>query len=279
MGRILQIFRRTFAGCFFLLQLLYVGGGISELYGFDPSIFSRIQFVPALLAGSLGVVVSISLSTVAFGRWYCSFLCPLGILQDILARLRKKKGKTIRKAAGGVRYCILALCVASLVGGTSLILLLVDPWSVFGRLTTTFALPVITFANNLLASLLNSFSLYGVVAKKYNFAGISVFIVATLSLSLLSSFLFFYGPRFWCNTLCPVGTVLGILARNSLVRVQIDPDRCVSCGLCEKRCKAGVITLPKGQVDSGDCVACFNCLPVCQYQAISYGALPKRTQI
>jgi len=271
MGRFLQAFRRLFSGALFLLLLFYVSGGISHLYGFDPSVLSRIQLVPALLAGSFGVVACIAFFTVIFGRWYCSFLCPLGIWQDILARLRKKKFTKIRKVTGLIRYCILVLCIASVIGGASLVLLLVDPWSVFGRLTTTFVLPVVTFINNLLASAFNYFGLYGVVAKKYNFAGISVFTIAVISLAFLGYFIFFSGPRFWCTTLCPVGTVLSWLAKKSLVRVQIDQQKCVSCGLCEKHCKTGVITLKTKQVDNGDCVACFNCLPVCQYDAISYG--------
>lgn len=270
MGPLLQIFRRTFAGSFFLLLLLYVGGAISTIAGFDPSIFSRIQFVPALLAGSFGVVALIILFTWIFGRWYCSFLCPLGVLQDILARLHKKKVKAGTTASSIIRFAILAACAASLFLGTTVVVLLVDPWSVFGRLTTTFILPVLTFVNNQLSAFFNYFGMYGVVAKEYNFAGASVLLVAAVSLSLLSYFLFVYGTRFWCNTLCPVGTILSVVARRSLVRVQIDPEKCVSCGLCEKHCKAGVITHKAHRVDCGDCVACFNCLPVCKYEAIFY---------
>lgn len=270
MGRMLHIFRRTFAGCLFLLLLLYVGGAISEIYGFAPSIISRMQFVPALLAGSFGTVLSIILFTLFFGRWYCSFLCPLGILQDILGRLQKKKAETIGWQAGVIRCCVLIFCFASLFFGFSLVLLLVDPWSVFGRLTTTFALPVITFVNNLLAALFNDFGLYAVTAKKYRFTGGSVFLTALFSLSLLTYFLYRYGGRSWCNTLCPVGTVLSVFAGKSILRVQIDRNKCISCGRCERHCKAGVITLQTKRVDAADCVACFSCLPVCKDDAISY---------
>ncbi len=277
MGLFLQNLRRVVSCGVFLLLLLYVGGGISELYSFNPSVLSRVQFVPALLAGSFVIVVSILLFTSVFGRWYCSFLCPLGILQDIIARFRKKKVlvKRAGRKANIIRYSVLILCILSFLCGASLVLLLVDPWSVFGRLTTTFALPVFTFFNNLLAHIVNYFGMYGVVVKDYNFAGLSVLLIATLSLSLLTYFVFYHGGRFWCNTLCPVGTILSVVSRKSLVRVNIDQSKCISCGLCEKHCKTGVIHLKSKRVDAHDCVACFNCLPVCKDDAISYGFVKK----
>ncbi|WP_136798455.1 4Fe-4S binding protein [Desulfosediminicola ganghwensis] len=279
MGRTLQLVRRIFAGSFFLLLLLYVGGTFSEIYGFDPSLLSRIQFIPALMAGSFAIVIAITLFTVIFGRWYCSFLCPLGILHDILARFQKKKVKNTSQGPAIVRYSILTVCVISIFSGASLALLLVDPWSLFGRLTTTFAVPPLTFANNQLSVVLNQFGIYSVVAKDYHFAGISVLLVAVLSLSLICYFLYAYGPRFWCNTICPVGTVLSLAAIKPLVRVTINDERCVSCGLCEQHCKAGVITLQTEQVDSSNCVCCFNCLPVCNYEAISYNSPIKRKSV
>ncbi len=271
MGRWLQNFRRVFAGCFFLLLVLYTCGMTSTLFGYDLSILTKVQLVPALLAGSFIVVCSVFVFTFLFGRWYCSFLCPLGIFQDILGRLKKGTSLKDSRSRTITRYCVLLLCVTSLFFGATFILLLVDPWSIFSRVATTFMLPPLTFFNNLIFELLHHFGLYGVAAKEYNFAGISVLFTAILSLLLLFYLLFFKGGRSWCNTICPVGTIFSLVGIKPVVRIRISRARCVHCGRCETECKAGVIDMKSGLIHSGDCVACFNCLPVCKDNAISYG--------
>lgn len=79
-----------------------------------------------------------------------------------------------------------------------------------------------------------------------------------------------YG-RTWCNTVCPVGTLLGFLSRYSFGRIRIEADACVSCGLCERQCKAGCIDSKAKKVDQSRCVDCYNCLSVCHKHSIKYG--------
>lgn len=280
MGRILQAIRRILGGMVFLLLLLYACGVVSETYVFSASFLSHNQLAPALLAGSFGSVAVILLFTLLFGRWYCSCLCPLGILQDGIGRLQKRKLKfnTIGIVSTGVRCIVLVLCLVTYFSGTTVLLVIVEPWSVFGRLTTTFCLPVMTFCNNLLASVFNPIGNYTFVAKGYHIAGISVLFTAALSMFLLALFTLRSHGRFWCNTICPVGTVLSTIAKKSPLRIRIDPNKCISCGLCEEACKVGVINVERDEkVDNGNCIACFNCLPVCPHNAISYTFFTKGT--
>lgn len=78
------------------------------------------------------------------------------------------------------------------------------------------------------------------------------------------------GGRTYCNTICPVGTVLGLLSRYSIFRPVIDAGKCTSCSLCSRRCKASCIDFKNHKIDYSRCVACMDCLDVCNKGAISF---------
>lgn len=230
--------------------------------------------IPALLAGSFIPIVVLFVFTLFAGRWYCSLLCPLGILQDGVARLpgnNRRAGNPSTGVATVVRYVLLAFSLLLFFFGTTALLLLVDPWSVFGRITTSFFLPPVTLGNNLLALFFNYYGSYTFVAQNYSFAGFSVLLTASLSFMLLFFLPRLLGPRSWCLSVCPVGLVLGWVARFSLLGIRLDRQQCTRCGRCAAVCKTGVIDVEEGQVLAGDCVSCFNCLPVCPHDALSYG--------
>ena len=73
-----------------------------------------------------------------------------------------------------------------------------------------------------------------------------------------------------CNTICPVGTILSFFARFSWFKISIDGDKCVSCRLCEKNCKASAIDVKTGRIDYSRCVVCGNCIGKCNKDAIRY---------
>ena len=272
MSRILQAARRVFATLVLILLLLFTSDVLPATLTPLAAFLSHRQLVPALLACSAVSVTAILLFTLIFGRWYCSSFCPLGILQDGIHRLpgEKKKGQVERSLIAKARYSILGLCLIIYFLGTSAMLLIVEPWSVFGRLITTFILPVTTFINNTLATALNYWGNYSLVARNYHTAGITVFLFSSVSLLMLLYFSYRIHSRFWCMTLCPVGTCLKFVADKAPVKIRIDEEKCVSCGRCESTCKTGVISIQQRQINSGDCISCFNCLPVCDYDAISY---------
>ena len=78
------------------------------------------------------------------------------------------------------------------------------------------------------------------------------------------------GGRTYCNTICPVGTILGALARYSLFRPVIDERKCNSCSLCARKCKASCIDSAQHRIDYSRCVACMDCIDTCRHGAISY---------
>ena len=98
---------------------------------------------------------------------------------------------------------------------------------------------------------------------------LSAFIVAIVTCIILFTLAWKNG-RTWCNTICPVGTVLGFLSRFSLLKVRIDADKCKECSLCTRQCKASCIDWKNHSIDYSRCVACFDCLDACRHGAITY---------
>jgi polyferredoxin len=240
-----------------------------------------LQFVPSslkfydtgtLAAGGFLVILVLTLLT---GRTYCSFLCPLGIGQDIFSRIGGKFRKKFRrygyrKPHTVLRYSILAATlVVTMIWGFFMLTLL-DPYSVFGRFMTFFAKPVVIWINNLLAGGLGHFDIYTL-----SHTPVRPFMLLMYSIPLifflLVGFMSFTKGRFYCNTVCPVGTFLGLISKISIFRIRLDESACSRCGRCAMRCKSSCIDFLNNDIDTSRCVGCFNCINVCQEKAISFG--------
>ena len=125
---------------------------------------ARIQFVPALLAGSFGIVLILLVATLLFGRIYCSVICPMGIFQDVVAwiakRINRKKHYHYTREKRVLRYGVLGIVVLAFLLGATVLLSLLDPYSAFGRMGVNVFRPVYLAVNNLLAWVFNSFGNY-----------------------------------------------------------------------------------------------------------------------
>lgn len=244
--------------------------------GADISFIFDIQLVPALLSASIITIVSIALLTLILGRSYCSIVCPLGILQDIITRVgkrfnRKKRVKVkYREPNNYVRYSILTVTILASILGSSFLLLILDPYSIFGRISTTLGLPIITFANNSLAYISNSLNSYLFVTEEYPDTSLSLSIITAITFGSIL-YLAVKKGRLWCNMICPVGTTLGLLSRWSLLKIDIDSEKCIGCSACAKVCKSNTIDNNSNySVDYSRCVTCFNCIESCKKGAIKY---------
>lgn len=210
----------------------------------------RMQIVPALLACS-GIWLAVWVAVTALvGRIYCSSVCPLGTLQDIFAALTRRlrpQGYFYRPARPALRWCMVVALAAAAVFGQSVVVGLLDPYSDYARIVNYLLMPAVRPVTFTLAGLL----------------------VAFLTLAV-TAFFSIRGGRTLCNTVCPVGTLLGALSRYSLYHVDIDTDKCVGCGLCTARCKAHCIDPGAHTVDLSRCVVCFDCLSDCPNSAITF---------
>ena len=244
---------------------------------------ARIQFVPALLSANLLALLFLLLLTLVFGRLYCSVICPLGIYQDFVNWLRlrflpRKKRRVgvfrFKPARTVLRLSFLALFVLLLALGllnvvaTSLAGIL-DPYSAYGRMASALLGPLWRTGNNVLADFAadsGSYAFYEVPVPAVSFA---VLFVAVATLIVVTIFAI-RGGRDYCNTICPVGTLLGWLSRFSLLRPVIDTDKCNRCGSCGRKCKASCIDTSAHVIDYSRCVACMDCVSNCSQGAISY---------
>lgn len=235
---------------------------------------AKIQLLPAVLALNVGVIVFLAVLTLLFGRVYCSVICPLGVFQDIVSWLSgRRKGRKNRfgykKEVKWLRYGTLVLFIVLMVFGLNSIALLIAPYSAWGRIATSLLAPVYGWCNNLLASIAAHFESYAFYPTEVYLKSLPVLIVAAVTFIIITV-LAWRGGRTWCNSICPVGTTLGLLSRFSLFRPVIDTDKCINCTVCGKRCKASCIDTKNHAIDYSRCVACFDCIGNCHSHAIKY---------
>ena len=247
---------------------------------------TNVQFVPSLLkfllAGggiaSLGFALILVL-TLLLGRVYCASLCPLGIAQDgarWLATRGKRSGTSLyRPPKSALRYGVLgATCVFALLGSLTLLNLL-DPYSLFGRIVVGVFSPIVSFWNNQLVSLLARADMFALPAISRIHPSFQILLFSLIFAVALGFTAFRYG-RLYCNTLCPVGTLLGVISRFSFWRIRLNQESCTTCGRCERICPAQCIESAEKRVDASRCVSCFNCLDSCPHGAISYSFQSQR---
>lgn len=223
----------------FILCILAFSGKFYRVKIFDTQITALVQ--SALLNTTFTVLILLLLLltvTLIFGRIYCSVLCPLGILQELLMLLflpiKKllKKNQPFLQKHYGFSYMLAAVCFGGILGGTAIIIRHFDPYSVFGNAM--------------------GLGIYGLIF---------IFLLAILV---------FVKNRFFCTNICPVGALLGWISRCSLFKIRINPDICVGCAKCAQKCPTGSIDFKNGKVDNETCIKCFNCLGSCHREALTY---------
>lgn len=241
---------------------------------------AKIQFLPAILALNFGVVIGLVVLTLLFGRVYCSIICPLGVFQDIISWAHGKTKKKNRfrfsysPAKNWLRYGVLALFIIAMVAGASQAAALIAPYSAYGRIVSNLFAPVYQWGNNLLAYFAERLDSYAFYSHEVWLRSLPTFIIAAITFIIIF-ILAWKGGRTYCNTICPVGTILGTLSRFSLFAPVIDESKCRACGLCGRQCKASCIDMKAHEIDYSRCVACMDCIETCHEGAIRYRLRPK----
>ncbi len=241
----------------------------------------KLQLLEAILALNVVALVFLVVMTLVFGRIYCSVICPLGIMQDIFGWLGKKVKKnryTFSKAISWLRYTMLGIMVIAVVAGIGSIVQLLAPYSAFGRIATTLLQPLYKMGNNVLANISEYYDNYAFYDVETGLPNITtVLLIATITLVVLVVLAWRNG-RTYCNTICPVGTLLSFLSRFSFLKIQFNADKCKNCSLCTKNCKAACIDYKNHTVDYSRCVVCGDCIESCKFGALEYGRSIQKTQ-
>lgn len=266
--------RRIFAG-FFLVAFFVLSAlmGTKLVKTYPATIFLELDplhgLATALATGVLysglllGLVVV--LLTLVVGRAWCSWICPLGILQDCASI--KPKDTTERAARLRNRYrsiyhlkygVLIAFLAAAAMGVTQTGLL--DPIALLLRSTVSSILPLVNHIGVPLDP-----------ATRLTWGGVFIGLIFA-TIMVLPRFL----PRIFCRVLCPLGALLGLLARFSIFRIWRDADKCSGCGACQRACQGACD--PHTKLRVSECTLCFNCMAVCPEGAIGFAALPTRAR-
>ncbi|MDO4576125.1 MAG: DUF1893 domain-containing protein [Planctomycetia bacterium] len=208
---------------------------------------AKIQLGPtmvAVLTGatlSTGVILAVGLLVTAlFGRFYCAAVCPLGIFQDFVSWLSRRK-ESLNANPRWLRYGIAAVAWGLLCGGGVAVFRNLEPYSIFGSALAALVKPQ---------------------SAVWLGAGIPLALVGILAI---------WKRRAFCVAICPVGTLLGLAAKYAPWRISIRAEECVGCGMCEKVCPTGCLDAASRTVDNERCTRCLNCVSVCRKEAVRWG--------
>lgn len=233
---------------------------------------AKTQALEAVLALNVIVIALLVVLTLVFGRIYCSVICPLGILQDVfgwLGKRAKKNRYSFSKEVKWLRYPMLVIFLAALLMGGGTIVHLLAPYSAFGRIMTMMFQPLWTLANNVLANIAEHYDSYAFYSVDVWMRSLPVLIIASVTFVLLFVLAWRNG-RTYCNTICPVGTVLSFFSRFSLLKIHFNSENCRNCSMCSKSCKAACIDYKNHAIDYSRCVVCGDCLTSCKFGALHY---------
>ena len=185
----LRKIRVTLAIVFYVLvTLLFLDftGTIHTWFGW----MAKIQFLPAVLALNVGVIVALVVLTLLLGRVYCSVICPLGVFQDIISWISSKRKKkkyrfSYSRPLTVLRWVVLLLFVIALLAGLVPLAALIAPYSSYGRIASTLLAPVYQWGNNLLAFWAERADSYAFYETEVWMKGLPTLIVAVVTVVVL----------------------------------------------------------------------------------------------
>ena len=253
---------------------------------FWTDIFARLDpllMVSAALAGrvmlaGLAFASIVVVLTVVFGRVWCGWLCPLGTVLEWLGP-RKARRKAPADRWRVLKYLFLfAILFAALLGNQTLTVL--DPITILNRTLATAVWPSLRYAVAEIEALLYEFpalwgpldAIHGAVIQPI-FQGVQPAFTLTALVALLFVGLValnWWAERFWCRYLCPLGGLLGLLAKLSLIRREVGDD-CALCARCTHQCPTGTIDPGnRYRSDPAECIVCYDCLTDCTREGIGF---------
>ncbi len=189
---------------------------------------------------------------VLLGRAVCGWLCPFGLLQELIHKIPSPKRK-LKKGFLYIKYVVLVVFVLILP------IAVTDYMGMGKPAFCQYICPAGTLEGGL--SLLAAHeSLRKAVGSLFS-------LKMTILILTLIGCVFFY--RFFCRTLCPLGAIYGLFNKISIVHLEVDRHRCVGCGKCKDAC--GMEVNPVQTPNAAECIRCGACVDVCPADALYLG--------
>jgi ferredoxin len=267
-------------------QDIRVGYPVTFFFQLDP-----LVWLTSLLSGHVWIkgflwAVGVLLLTLLLGRFFCGFVCPFGTINHMAGVLRPVlRGKAMidanqKKGSQRIKYFLLVAILLSAILGLNIAGLL-DPVSLFFRSLALAVFPAlgnaIKDACDVIAGIdIKPLNMLGYAAEEiaspifgYGYPSVATgWFIGGLFLVIL--FLNRIRPRFWCRSLCPLGALLAVMSRFSILRLEKDPDACTDCQKCTLACQGAASPGPGVDWDSSECLLCFNCFAKCPEDAITF---------
>jgi len=237
--------------------------------------------------------LTILIPTFFLGRFFCGWICPLGSLNHFFSSLKSEKKRGLRLIESNryhswqaLKYYILTpLLVASLLGGA--VLTFADPISLLFRSSTLSVLPAINVALSAWLGVLYKSGVPGLgfVADALRFLLQTsllsfrqphfrqAFLVGLIFVSIMT--LNLRVTRFWCRALCPLGALLGVVSRWSILGIEKKAADCDECKRCLLHCQGGDDPIPGAKWRKAECHLCFNCVSDCPTAGIRFRFFPR----
>jgi len=291
MQNLRRLSQGIFLFLFFFLFLQTESKGLDELgypvkifLDFDPLILITTLLSAHSAANAFYFSIITIILTLILGRVFCGWVCPLGTLNNITGSLRKQQADATARDWHKVKYYILIFLLASSLFTLQLAGIM-DPISLLIRSLSVSIYPLFNYAVRAFFDTLYYLNIPGIAG----IVNISEAVYSVLKKSVLSFnqpyfkqsafigviFIFILGlnlieKRFWCKYLCPLGALLGILSRFSILKRSVS-EGCTSCGACASVCHGGAAPDKIGKWKNTECLYCFNCDDVCPQNAVSFG--------
>ena len=192
----------------------------------------------------IGILV---LFGILLGRTICGFLCPVGLFQELLYKIKtpKLKKNSYTRVFSYTKYIILVALV------------IVIPIFIKSPTFCKYICPAGTFEGGIgLLSNPNNTDYLAMLGSIFTWK-----FAVLVAIIVLSLFIF----RFFCRFICPLGAIYGFFNKFALIGVKLEKDKCTECGLCISHCKMDI-----RHVGDHECINCGECIPVCPTKAISW---------
>ncbi len=203
-------------------------GGLETL----PYLIRSGVYLEHISSFNIGIMTALIILTLLFGRMFCSYICPLGSLQEWFANLgkhlglRKKVPEPLEQVLNKLKYIVLVVIIAGTYSIAELVFRKYDPF----------------------------YALFHLASPALN----ASFLI--LGLTLTGSI---FINRLWCRYLCPIGALVRVLSFFSLVKLVRDEAACINCNLCNKACPENISPAQQVVLSRDGCTHCLDCVGVC----------------